>query len=73
MEVERLFRLKRLDVVFATGTLAQGIHMPCRTVVLAGESPYLTAVMMRQIAGRAGMSPLIGFFFFDYYHRSTWI
>ncbi len=54
MEVERLFRAKALRVIFATGTLAMGIHMPCRTVVLAGASPYLTPVSMRQIAGRAG-------------------
>lgn len=54
MEVERLFRMKLLKIVFATGTLAQGIHMPCRTVVIAGDSPYLTAVSVRQIAGRAG-------------------
>lgn len=54
MEVERLFRARALRVIFATGTLAMGIHMPCKTVVLAGDSPYLTPTALRQIAGRAG-------------------
>lgn len=52
--VELLYRRKRLKVVFATGTLSQGINMPCRTVILAGDSPFLTPLMYRQTAGRAG-------------------
>ena len=31
---EMLFREKFLNVVIATTTLAQGIHMPCRSAVL---------------------------------------
>ncbi|MFN4150100.1 MAG: helicase-related protein, partial [Candidatus Sericytochromatia bacterium] len=53
-EVERLFRMKRLKVCFATGTLAFGISMPCRTVVMADESNYLNTVTFFQCAGRSG-------------------
>ncbi|VDC05091.1 unnamed protein product [Peniophora sp. CBMAI 1063] len=52
--VERLFRLRFLTVVIATGTLALGINAPTRTSVFCGDSPYLTALMYRQCAGRAG-------------------
>ena len=33
----------------ATGTLALGIHMPCKTVVFAGDSLYLNSVQYRQV------------------------
>ncbi|KAH7094191.1 P-loop containing nucleoside triphosphate hydrolase protein [Auriculariales sp. MPI-PUGE-AT-0066] len=52
--VERLFRLKFIRIVIATGTLALGINAPARTTVFCGDSPYLTALMYRQCAGRAG-------------------
>ncbi|KZV68765.1 P-loop containing nucleoside triphosphate hydrolase protein [Peniophora sp. CONT] len=52
--VERLFRLRFLSVVIATGTLALGINAPTRTSVFCGDSPFLTALMYRQCAGRAG-------------------
>ncbi|GLV41143.1 Mtr4 helicase [Carabus blaptoides fortunei] len=52
--VEMLFRKKVLNVVFATGTLAQGIHMPCKTTVIAGNSAYLNSLEYHQMSGRAG-------------------
>ena len=52
--VERLFRLKKLGVVFATTTLAMGINMPAKTSVLIGDAAYLNAMSFRQMSGRAG-------------------
>ncbi|KAF8812130.1 P-loop containing nucleoside triphosphate hydrolase protein [Phlegmacium glaucopus] len=52
--VESLFRRGVLRVVIATGTLALGINAPAKTTVFCGDSPYLTALMYRQCAGRAG-------------------
>ena len=59
--IEELFRRKLLKVVFATETLALGINMPARTVVLEkldkfnGEARVpITAGEYTQLTGRAG-------------------
>eukprot|EP00026_Physarum_polycephalum_P000260 Phypoly_transcript_00260.p1 GENE.Phypoly_transcript_00260~~Phypoly_transcript_00260.p1 ORF type:complete len:1826 (+),score=425.65 Phypoly_transcript_00260:56-5533(+) len=52
--VEKLFRMKKVRVVIATSTLAVGINMPCKSVVFAGDSPFLNTMNYRQMSGRAG-------------------
>ncbi|KAK2572321.1 putative ATP-dependent RNA helicase DDX60 [Acropora cervicornis] len=72
--VEMLFRKKCLQVVAATGTLALGIHMPCKTVVFAGDSPFLNSLQYRQMSGRAGrrgFDPVGNVVFFGVPHRKV--
>ena len=54
MAVESMLQMKLLNVVVATTTLAVGIHVPCKTVVIAGDEIYLTPLTYQQMAGRAG-------------------
>ena len=52
--VEILFRRGFLRVVIATGTLALGINMPCKSTVFTGASVELNGLMFKQMSGRAG-------------------
>uniref|UniRef100_A0A8D2JKX2 DExD/H-box helicase 60 n=1 Tax=Varanus komodoensis TaxID=61221 RepID=A0A8D2JKX2_VARKO len=52
--VEMLFRKGFIQVVTATGTLALGVNMPCKSVVFVRNSVYLDALNYRQMSGRAG-------------------
>ncbi|KGL74939.1 putative ATP-dependent RNA helicase DDX60, partial [Tinamus guttatus] len=47
--VEMLFRLGYIKVVTATGSLALGINMPCKSVVFAEDSVFLDALNYRQV------------------------
>lgn len=52
--VELLLRKGDLLLVFATATLAQGIHAPARSVMILRDSPFLNPTSFRQMSGRAG-------------------
>ena len=52
--VESLFRTKKIQLVFCTSTLAQGIHVPCKTAIFLNDSPFLDTGTFKQCAGRAG-------------------
>jgi hypothetical protein len=51
---EEMFRFKALGVVFATGSLAMGVHMPARSVLFVGDSVHMNALSYFQGSGRAG-------------------
>ncbi|XP_060102535.1 probable ATP-dependent RNA helicase DDX60 [Heteronotia binoei] len=66
--VEMLFRMGFMQLVTATGTLALGINMPCKSVIFLQNSVYLDALNYRQMSGRAGRrgQDLLGnVFFYD--------
>lgn len=42
-----------LALVVATGTLALGIHVPCRAAVFWADSPHLLPLAFRRLAGGA--------------------
>lgn len=59
--VERMLKLNLLQIVFATTTLAAGLDVPARTVVLPSlqtrtsrRSRYLSSTEFHQMTGRAG-------------------
>ncbi|KAJ3109195.1 hypothetical protein HDU97_008594 [Phlyctochytrium planicorne] len=52
--VEALTRSGHLRVVFATGTLAMGVNMPCKTSAFIGDSVFLSSLLYKQASGRAG-------------------
>jgi hypothetical protein len=52
--VETLMRCEFITVVFGTGTLALGINMPCKTVVMFKDSMFLNVLNYHQMSGRAG-------------------
>uniref|UniRef100_A0A8C8RUS1 DExD/H-box helicase 60 n=1 Tax=Pelusios castaneus TaxID=367368 RepID=A0A8C8RUS1_9SAUR len=64
--VEMLFRMGYIQVVTATGSLALGINMPCKSVVFTEDSVFLDALNYRQMSGRAGRRghDMIGSVFF---------
>uniref|UniRef100_A0A7N4NJH4 DExD/H-box helicase 60 n=1 Tax=Sarcophilus harrisii TaxID=9305 RepID=A0A7N4NJH4_SARHA len=64
--VEMLFRQGYIKVMSATGSLALGINMPCKSVVFTEDSVFLDALNFRQMSGRAGRrgEDLIGSIFF---------
>jgi hypothetical protein len=52
--VEELFQNRKLKFLFATGSIAVGINLPCSNVVFLGTSTFLSNMLFNQCAGRAG-------------------
>jgi hypothetical protein len=53
-EVERLLKANCLPLVYATSTLALGVNMPVKSVIMGKESTYMNQVTFNQCSGRAG-------------------
>lgn len=60
--IESFFRNKFVQLVFCTTTLAQGIHVPCKSVIFIEDSIFLNAGLFKQCAGRAGRRGSILFY-----------
>lgn len=45
--VERLFRLKKIGVIVATGTLALGLNMPAKTVLFLEDALFINTMTFR--------------------------
>ncbi|PRP88150.1 hypothetical protein PROFUN_03973 [Planoprotostelium fungivorum] len=54
LRILKMFVERKLRFVIATGTLAFGLNMPAKTVVIGPHNLHLTPSVFRQIAGRAG-------------------
>ncbi|XP_022201181.2 probable ATP-dependent RNA helicase DDX60 [Nilaparvata lugens] len=52
--VEMLFCKRFLNIVFTNAISAPDLRMPCRSVVILGDSPLLTTVHFQQICDRVG-------------------
>lgn len=40
--------------LFSLTSMILGIHMPCKSVVIFGDSPFLNSIEYHQMSGRAG-------------------
>lgn len=59
--IEKMFRERQLDVIVATPTLAAGVNLPARAVIVRdttrftdGHTEYIPSIEVQQMLGRAG-------------------
>ena len=52
--VESSLRTRHLAVVFCSESLALGVNLPVKSVIVAGDSPRLNPTTLRHMVGRAG-------------------